>query len=663
MQVPTREIYWNISGHNILYALFIVALTVSVYGVFRRYRLWRLGQPENRFDQIGKRILSVLKDGFAQVSIIREKVPGTMHVAIFGGFVILFIGTLLVFAQADFAIQILYGRFYLWYSLILDVFGVIFILGVLYALFRRYVIRPPRLNRVVDDAVILPLLLVIAITGFLVEGTRIAVTQPEWALWSPVGCFVAGWFNSVSNTNVATIHRLLWWFHLIISMGFIAYIPYSKLFHIIISPANIYFKSFNPRGQLASLDIENSETFGVSDIPDFTWKQLLDLDACTQCGRCQDQCPAYQSDKPLSPKKLILDLQAHMTKRGKVLLQNKKQGKESDPQPITGNAVTEDELWACTTCMACQEHCPVAIEHIQKVVDLRRSQVLMESRFPQELNTAFRGLETNANPWNMGHASRADWTQDLNVPLVADNPEVDYLWFVGCAGSFDDNAKAVSKALAQILSKAGVSYAVLGIDEKCCGDPARRAGNEYVFQMLAEENIENFKSCNFKKILTACPHCYNVIRNEYPQFGGNFEVIHHSQLIADLITSGKLKLAGNGHAGSAFHDSCYLGRYHNIYDAPRKVMKSMADGKFRELPRNRDKSFCCGGGGARMFMEETIGSRINHLRIQEAADAGINTLGVACPFCLTMLQDAVKEKELTDSIQVKDIAQLVAEQI
>ncbi len=659
MEVPTREIYWNIIGHNLLYLFFAIAMVIFVYGFYRRYRLWRLGKPENRFDQPLKRIFNVLKDGIAQVSIMREKFPGLMHVAIFGGFVILFIGTLLVFAQADFSIQILFGRFYLWFSLVLDLFGGLFILGILVALIRRYIIRPDRLNIILDDAIILPLLLIIAITGFLIEGARLAATKPAWAEWSPIGYFLSGLF---SEKGAASIHVILWWFHLLLSMGFIAYIPFSKLFHIFISPANIFFKSFKPRGQLTSIDIENSETFGASTISDLTWKQLFDLDACTQCGRCQDQCPAYQSQKPLSPKKLILDMQANMTIQGNQFLKNKKKV-EDKPELIVGSAVTEDEIWACTTCMACQEHCPVAIEHVQKIVDLRRSQVLMESRFPQELNLAFKGLETNSNPWNMGSTMRADWMEGLNVPTAADKPEVDYLWFVGCAGAFDDKAKAVSKAFAQILNKAGVSYAILGTDEQCCGDPARRSGNEYVFQMLVEGNLESFKSCQFKKIVTACPHCYNVIKNEYPQFGGEFEVVHHTELIAELIKSGRLQIQNKIQAVSAFHDSCYLGRYQDIYDAPREIMKSMANGHFKELRRNRDKSFCCGGGGARMFMEENIGSRINHLRIQEVAEAGVHTLGVACPFCLGMLQDAVNEKELGDSIQVKDLAQLVVEQI
>jgi len=657
MPTPTREIYWNITGHNLVYAAFAVAVIVFAWGFYRRYRLYRLGQPENRFDQIGKRLWSVIKNGVAQISVMKDRFPGSMHVAIYSGMVVLTIGTFLVLLQADFSLKILYGQFYLWYSLILDIFGVLFILGILLALFRRYVIRPDRLNIILDDAVILFVLLIIGITGFLLEGTRIAATNPQWANWSPVGYMIAGWFT---ESQAITAHRILWWVHMVMSMIGIAYVPYSKLFHVLMSPANMYFKSLKPRGELSTIDIETAETFGVSDISEFTWKQLLDLDACTHCGRCQDQCPAYNSEKPLSPKKLILDLNNHLTIRGNELIKAKKTETEPDPVPIAGTAVAEDEIWACTTCMACQEHCPVDIEHVQKIVDLRRALVLMDSKFPQELNTAFKGLETNANPWNMGAALRAEWMEGLNVPTLADNPEPDYLWFVGCAGAFDDQAKATSEAFAKILNKAGVSYAILGTDEQCCGDPARRSGNEYVFQMLAETNIEAFKSVKFKKLITACPHCFNTIRNEYPQFDGQFEIIHHTELIHELMETGKLKLDKKISETAAYHDSCYLGRYHGIYDEPRHIMKKMTNGNLKELKRNRSSSFCCGGGGARFFMEENIGSRINHLRIQEAADAKINTLGVACPFCLTMLSDAVKEKEL-DNIRVKDIAQLIAE--
>ena len=657
---PTREIYWNIPGHLILYGLFLIVTIIVAYGIYRRFRLWRLGQPEERFGQVGQRLMAVVKDAIAQSSVIRDRIPGSMHVAIFSSFIILTIGTFLVLLQADFSIQILFGQFYLWYSLVLDLFGVLFILGVLTAIVRRYVVKPKRLNPILDDAIILPLLLLIGITGFFIEATRIAATQPEWAAWSPVGLWLSHLFTA---ENAPVVHRWLWWVHLFLSFAGIAYVPYSKLFHVLASPMNMYFKNTNPRGQLSTMDLENSETFGVSDINEFTWKQLLDLDACTECGRCQDKCPAFNSDKPLSPKKLIQDLRAYMYKRGPELLKAKKAGTEADPEFIVGNAVTEDEMWACTSCMACQEHCPVSIEHVQKIVDLRRSQVLMESKFPQELNLAFKGLETNSNPWNMGAASRFDWAEGLDVPTVADKDEVDYLWFVGCAGSFDDKAKATSKALAKILNAAGVSYAVLGADEQCCGDPARRSGNEYVFQMLAEANVEMFKEIKFKKVITACPHCFNVIKNEYPQFGGDFEVVHHTQLIAELLASGKINISGNGIETASYHDSCYLGRYQKIYDAPREVMEAVSGKKITELSRHHDSSFCCGAGGSRMFLEENIGSRINHLRIEEAAEAGVDTLGVACPFCLVMLQDAVKEKELDGTINVQDIAQLVADRL
>ncbi|NQT23968.1 4Fe-4S dicluster domain-containing protein [candidate division KSB1 bacterium] len=659
MLTPTRELYWNIPGHLLVYAAFLVAVIVFAYGIYRRVRLWRLGQPDARFDQIGKRLLVMIRDGLAQAAVLREKVHGMAHMAIYSGMIILTIGTFLVLLQADFNIQILFGQFYLWYSLVLDLFGLIFLLGIVFAIIRRYIIRPKRLNIIADDVVILPLLLLITITGFLLEGARMAATSPEWATWSPVGNWIAGMINT---SKAEGLHRAMWWVHMILSMIGIAYVPYSKLFHTLMMPANMYFKSLKPRGQLTTMDLENSETFGVTDIHEFTWKQLFDLDSCIQCGRCQDQCPAFNTDKPLSPKKLILDLQAQMEKRGPDLLKTKKSGEEVIPEPIIGDAVTEDEMWACTTCMACQEHCPASIEHVQKIVDLRRSQVLMDSKFPQELNLAFKGLETNSNPWNMGAASRADWTEGIEVKTLADNPEPDYLWFVGCAGAFDDTAKATSKALAKILNAANVNYAILGADEQCCGDPARRSGNEYVFQMLAEANVEMFKETGAKKIITACPHCFNVIKSEYPQFDGEFEVIHHSQLIAELIESGKLKLPSGKLGKAAYHDSCYLGRYHDIYNAPREILKTMTDGNLTELQHHHDKSFCCGGGGARMFMEEHIGTRINHSRIQEAADAKVETLGVACPFCLVMLKDAVKEKEL-EGIAVREIAEIVADQL
>jgi len=644
MNTPTREIYWNISGHNLIYALFALALIFFVYGFYRRYRLWRKGGSERRLDRIGERFKSLIKDGLLQFSLLREKGPGLMHVAIYSGFVILFIGTLLVFLQADFSIDILFGRFYLWYSLILDLFGVIFILGILYAMVRRYLVRPDRLHRLVDDAVILPALLLIAVTGFLVEGARISATDPAWAAWSPVGFWISGWFQD----SAAALHRPLWWGHMLISMAFIAYIPYSKLSHIFISPANLFFRSLETPGRLTGIDMETSESFGVSQIDEFTWKQLLDLDACTHCGRCQDRCPAYLSGKPLSPKKIILDLRDRM-------------GGSSNGSSLVPEGVTEEELWACTTCLACQEFCPVAIEHVQKVVDLRRARVMMDSAFPSELNNTFRGLETNANPWNFGHASRADWLEGLDVPLISQKGSVELLWYVGCSGSFDDRGKAISRAMAEILNRAGLDYAVLGAEEKCCGDPARRAGNEYVFQMMAEENISIFNNYSFQRILTFCPHGYHMLKNEYPAFGGVYQVIHHSQLIEQLLANQRIRVKEGGDATLTYHDSCYLGRYNDLFQAPRQILARF--GVIKEMEHSGRESLCCGAGGARMFLEETIGRRINHLRVEQAQRCGSSTMGVACPFCYTMLDDGVKELEIDGKMQVLDIAQIVAKNL
>ncbi len=663
---PTREIYWHIPGHVWLYALFAITAIVFLYGVYRRLRLWKLGRSENRFDQPARRFKAVFFDGLLQRSILRETEPGLMHAAIFFSFVLLTIGTILVMLQADLSIKILFGNFYLWYSLVLDIAGVVFLLGVLYALVRRYLIRPARLNRVTDDAIILGGLLIIGVSGFLLEGMRISATNPAWQHWSPVGKWMAGIFSGVTEGGLIVMYQRLWWGHLLLTFFLIAYIPFSKLFHVLTSPTNIYFKSLGPKAELEPIDYEKSETFGVSTIREFTWKQLFDLDACISCGRCQEVCPAFISEKPLSPKKIILDLKDCMAETGAVALAGKKAAEQSQPEEIPlimGNRVEEEEVWSCTTCLACQEACPVAIEHVRKIVDLRRSLVLMDGKFPQELNPAFKGLETNANPWGLGSSTRAEWRDELgegvNVPTIAEAPDADYLWFVGCAGSFDDRAVKISKSLAAVLNAAGVSVAVLGVEEKCCGDPARRAGNEYVADNLARDNVATFTKYGVKKIVTSCPHCFNMLKNEYPKFGGNYQVVHHSQLIEQLIREGKLALKTPHAQKAAFHDSCYLGRYNDIYQEPREVLRAVTGAHPVELKRSRERSFCCGAGGGRMWMEEDVGKRINHLRTQEIIDSGVATVSVACPFCLIMLDDGVKEKEKDESIEIVDVAQLV----
>jgi Fe-S oxidoreductase len=461
------------------------------------------------------------------------------------------------------------------------------------------------------------------------------------------------------------LHHLTWRIHFFLVLGLIAYLPYSKLFHLVSSTINIFLRSTGPKGELAPItDFETAETFGVTTINEFTWKQLLDLDACTRCGRCQDQCPAYLSEKPLTPKKLVQDLKDHLQKESGILLgENGKEGEEQALTPIIGSAVTADELWSCTSCMACMEQCPVFVEQIPKVVDLRRYLVMMESSFPSEVAGVFRNMEVNSNPWGIGLASRGDWAKALDVPILSEmeDKDIEILYYVGCSGSFDDRNKKVAIAFANVLKVAGVRFGILGAEEKCCGDSARRMGNEYLFQQLAQENIEAMNKYGVKKIVTTCPHGYNILKNEYPQLGGTFEVYHHSDYIARLIAEGRLKLVNSLNQSITFHDSCYLGRYNGLYQEPRKVIKDIPGTTLVEMERNCERSFCCGAGGGRMWMEEHLGKRINHVRFEDALNTKVDLIGTACPFCLTMLDDATKDKEMEESIKVKDITELINE--
>jgi Fe-S oxidoreductase/nitrate reductase gamma subunit len=590
-----------------------------------------------------------------------------MHLFLYSGFVILFIGTVLIFIQVDiteplFSWRFLQSTFYLYYSLILDVFGVLALLGIFLAAFRRLLLRPVNLKNQLDDAIILGLFFIILLTGFLIEGLRIGVTQPAWEIWSPIGYGLALLFHSTGLTigQMQNLHAELWWFHLVISLGFIAYIPYSKLFHLLTTPLNIFFQSLQPKGQLSKMELENADYFGVSKIDHFSWKELLDLDSCTECGRCSDVCPATLTSKPLSPMKVILDLKDHLTKTGPELLKLKKD-EQPEPVKMVGEIISEEELWGCTTCRACQLACPVYIEHIPKIVEMRRHLVLEESRFPAEVVNTFRNLENNGNPWGISPEDREKWSEGLLVPKMREmQGEVDFLYWVGCAGAYDARNQKVARAMVKILNAAGVNYAILGKEETCNGDPARRIGNEYLFQMLASQNVETINRYKFKMILTTCPHCFNTITNEYPQFGGNYQVVHHSQLLAELLQSGKLRLKKPLPWTVTYHDSCYLGRHNDIYDAPRQVLKSITGLKVKEMPRNRENGFCCGAGGGRMWMEEKH-PKVNHNRIEEAATLNPNLISTACPFCATMLGDAINETGRQDKIQNKDLALIILE--
>jgi len=641
--------------------LILLALAIFSWGIHKRIRLWHIGRKENRSDKMWPRIKSFLLDGIAHRRVLQDLYPGVIHLLIFLGFIVPF--TVIVITQFIFTLPIALARLI---SLILDIIALAAIVSLILAIYRRYITRPSRLDNRTDDLLSLILILLIVLTGIILEGLRISVIGKDVQTWAPVGNTLAalinitGWDNNAKGLLSMIIFRV----HFFLVLGIIAYIPYAKLFHIISSPINMIFRSLSPKGTLSYLNLEDeeAETFGVAKIEEFTWKQLMDLDACTRCGRCQDHCPAYLTEKPLSPKKIIDDLKNHMHIRAPQILDARIKG--TDPEevsPLINSVIAEDILWACTTCRSCIDHCPVFVEHVDKILDMRRYQVLMESKFPEELTAAFRGLEKNSNPWGLGYDARADWAGEMDVPIMSETgeKEIDCLFFVGCIRSYDDRNKKVAVAMTKILNHLGIKFAILGTEEGCCGDPARRVGNEYLYQILAQTNIETFNRYNIKMILTTCPHCYNTLKNEYPQLGFSCEVVHHSVFIQENIRNGRLKLNHALAKKLTFHDPCYLGRYSGIYEPPREVLKSIPALNLREMKRSRIDSLCCGAGGGWMWMDEKIGKRMNIQRLEDALTVNPEWIATACPFCVTMFDDAIKDKNMEKDLKIWDIAELV----
>ncbi|MBC2703733.1 (Fe-S)-binding protein [Desulfobacula sp.] len=690
--------------------LLIVGLAIFGRTMVQKIQLLMALEPTDRVNHIMDRIKNVVIIALAQKRLVgrkKEWAAGIMHAFIFWGFCILLIRSLNLYGEGfvkGFQLPLFGDGSILGYLYIAlkDVMEGIVLLMAVYAIFRRAVLKPTRLHNTWEAYFVLGMIGVLMISDLLLDGARYNLimlhnnpdhlhffNNPQYGsefLWTPVSVGAASLISGFSADANRLILTTMFWLHIITQLTFLNFLPLGKHFHVITALPNVFLKNLGyPHEKTKLLDLEDEsvwedESLGINHIHQLNWKQGLDLYTCTECGRCKEVCPTYTTDKPLNLhdfndtlKAELFDNADNLIKRAKLAATIKEDG---DPEqneeikaqmaelnskkPLIGDVISEDTLWACTTCRACEQVCPVTIEHVPRIMAMRQGQSLMAGVYPQELNVALKGLERNGNPWGIGYDKRAEWADGLDVKTMADDADVDYLLWVGCAGSFDDRSKKVSKSLVKILQKANISFAILGKEEKCTGDFARRVGNEMMYQMMAQENIETLNNYKVKKIIAACPHCLNALKHEYPQMGGNYEVIHHTDFIDQLIKSGKITLTKSLEGALTYHDPCYLGRYNSIYDQPRSILEAISKDGLKELDRHGQESFCCGAGGGRMWMEETIGKRINVERSEEIAGQEVATVAVACPFCLTMIEDGMKELDKDEDIKTQDIAELVA---
>jgi Fe-S oxidoreductase len=643
-----------------------LAAALAVSGVLfaRRAKLLvdlvKLGKPVDRFDNMPKRVENEAVIVLGQKKLLQRLVPGLIHAAIFWGFLVLFPTIVIAMIGAvDKESTLPWLGHQGWFALMVDAFAVLVLAGGVGAVIIRKVQRPARFegSHLGEADLILALIAGIVSTLLLWHASRIALGLNEWdAGWSPVSDALSRIFGDGTVTEV--LERVFVWAHILIILSFLAYLPHSKHLHIATAAFNVFFARTRARGRLEPLrfDVPEDEMrFGAGTVPDLTWKQTLDTFSCTECGRCQDVCPAWNTGKELSPKLLIMALRDQVFEEGPKLIR----GEEGfEPSPLVPNAVTDNVVWDCVTCGACVRECPVSIEHVDHIIDLRRHLVMMESSFPSESEQMLRDVERASNPWGKPQTERADWAEQLGVRVLEPGdaaPEV--LYWVGCAASFDERARTAAESTAKLLQAAGVDFAILGPRESCTGDPARRMGNEYVFQAHAEQNVSTLNDAGVTKIVASCPHCFNTLGNEYPDFGGDYEVVHHSELLADLVRDGKLEPASNGQT-ITYHDSCYLARHNDVRADPRAIVEAV--GTPIEMERREERTFCCGAGGARMWMEERA-KPINEERAREAAETGADTLAVACPFCTVMLDDGVKARGA--DMRVADVSTLLAESL
>ncbi len=656
----------TLPGMIVFVVLLVLSLATFAYLIEARFALLRAAKPSARFDRWGERWAGVLTQFIGQRRILSPGYlgAGIMHALIFWGFLavalnsIHFVGGGFVdgFHLPFFGPDSWPGRAYV---VLRDLFECVVVAMVGVAAYRRIIVRPARLTPSWDAALILSLIGTLMVTDLAMAGAETAAHGSANGYPSPVGRLLAPMFSGIGTPGGLALHSVAWWLHLAALLGFLVYLPISKHFHVVSSLPSILFRRLDT-GSLPMIDLENSERFGITGFSDLRWKDVLDVYSCTECGRCQAACPAYATGKPLNPKKINEDMRHVMMPALPFLIGRKGLAEGQELPVLPSQTIADDVLWSCTTCRACEQACPLFIEFVDRIVGMRRKLVLEDGSFPEELTVAYKNLEKAGNPWGQSAAERADWAAGLGIPVMAEvDGEVEYLLWVGCAGAYDDRGKKVARATATILKEAGVTFAILGTEETCTGDPARRSGNEYLYQMLAAQNVETLNRYGVKKIVAQCPHCLNTLLNEYPQLGGHYEVIHHSQVIARLMADGRIAMNAEAPGETVtFHDSCYLGRHNGIYDAPREALSS-AGLTILEMPRSKENGFCCGAGGGRMWMEESLGTKVNINRVDEAAGTGASLVASACPFCMTMLADGVNETGRAETLTVQDVAQIV----